>query len=32
MMEVSEQAKEKLLEHLKNSGSEMAVRVTVTAG
>ena len=32
MLEVSEMAREKLLEHLKSSGASMAVRVTVTAG
>jgi len=32
MLEVSELAREKLLEHLKNSGASMAVRVSVTAG
>ena len=32
MLEVSDLAREKLLEHLTKSGSGMAVRVTVTAG
>ena len=32
MVEVSELAREKLLEHLRNSESDLAVRVTVTAG
>jgi hypothetical protein len=32
MVEVSGTAREKLLEHLKNTESPMAVRVTVTAG
>jgi len=32
MVEVSELAREKLLEHLSNAGASMAVRVTVTAG
>jgi hypothetical protein len=32
MVEVSEMAREKLLEHLKNTETSMAVRVTVTAG
>jgi Fe-S cluster assembly iron-binding protein IscA len=32
MLEISELAQEKLREHLKSSQSDMAVRVTVTAG
>jgi hypothetical protein len=32
MLEVSELAREKLMEHLKTTGATMAVRVTVTAG
>jgi hypothetical protein len=32
MMEVSETAREKLLEHTKSSETDLAVRVTVTAG
>ena len=32
MLEISELAQKKLREHLKSSQSDMAVRVTVTAG
>ena len=32
MLEVSDTAREKLLEHLKGSEGNLAVRVTVTAG
>ena len=32
MVEVREAAREKLLEHMKNAETAMAVRVTVTAG
>ena len=32
MLEVSDLAREKLQEHLRNTGASMAVRVTVTAG
>jgi Fe-S cluster assembly iron-binding protein IscA len=32
MLEISELAQEKLREHLKSSQSDMAVRITVTAG
>ncbi len=32
MVEVSELAREKLIEHLRNSESDLAVRVTITAG
>ena len=32
MLEISDLAQEKLREHLKSSQSDMAVRVTVTAG
>ena len=32
MVEVSELAREKLLDHLKNSEADLAVRMTVTAG
>ncbi len=32
MVEVTEQAREKLLEHLKNTEADLAVRITVTAG
>ncbi len=32
MLEISELAQEKLREHLKSSQSDMAVRITVSAG
>lgn len=32
MLEISEMAREKLTEHIRNSESDLAVRVTVTSG